>query len=130
MLDSAETILFIEEVFIELELRGHRLSLIAVDRLLVQLGLGKGCIVLLQAGPINRVGSNDNRFGVGATEAFEKIATHWRRMGFSEWSDSDDAWLCLWSEERLKIDEVVFDLPGLRLFNSDSRESCEDKLRP
>lgn len=42
--------------------------------------------------------------------AHEKLTRHWKRMGFSEWSDSDDAWLCLYTMERPALESVVPEL--------------------
>ena len=114
-LDLAESILFIEEAYINRRFRGQGLSLLALDLLIKELAVGQSCVVLLQTGPINSLATPEGFSAVSATESYEKIARNWRRMGFSEWSYSDDAWLCLCTEDRPKIESVV---PNLFLGNS------------
>ena len=113
-IDEAEWVLYIDEAYIDPSFRGKGFSLLALDLLIKQLVVGEKCVVLLQAGSIMRFEKDGRTRGLDAVEAYEKIARHWRRMGFHEWSDSDDAWLCLWSGARLRIEDVVPELfaPG------------------
>ena len=85
-----------------------------MDLLIKELALHEQCVVLLQAGSITSVAAAE--YGtITALEAYEKIARHWSRLGFSVWSDTDDDWLCLLSEERLKIESVVPELLSHKL---------------
>ena len=93
-IDEADAVLFIDEVWLEKRYRGQDRGLWAVSQLIEQLSETRSIIVLLQAGPV----SWDNSSKSG-DEAHDKITKHWKRLGFSEWSDSDDAWLCLASEK-------------------------------
>ena len=45
--------------------------------------------------------------GLDVEDATEKIARHWKRMGFEAWSYTDEAWLCLWAGHWPAIEEVV-----------------------
>lgn len=109
-IDSADSILFVEEAYVAPPYRRQGLSLLGVDLLMKQLELDQRCVVLLQAGPINKASDTEVKRGISTAEAYEKIARHWRRMGFQEWSYTDDAWLCLATEERPKIEDVVPEL--------------------
>ena len=113
-IDEAEWVLYIDEVYIDPCFRGKGLSLLALDLLIQELDVGEKCVVLLQAGCIVRFERDPRSQGVDALEAYEKVARHWRRMGFQEWSDSDDAWLCLWSSDRPRVGEVVAELVARR----------------
>ena len=113
-IDEAEWVLYIDEVYIDPRFRGKGLSLLTLDLLIQELDVGEKCIVLLQAGSIVRFAKDPRTQVLDALEAYEKIARHWRRMGFREWSDSDDAWLCLWSSDRPRVGEVVAELVARR----------------
>jgi len=94
-IDEADAVLFIDEVWLEKRHRGQDRGLRAVSQLIEQFS-GKGnMIVLLKAGPVLRCSSSNS-----GREAHSKVAKHWKRLGFSEWRDSDDAWLCLHAGER------------------------------
>ncbi|KAK5723783.1 hypothetical protein LTR15_005483 [Elasticomyces elasticus] len=85
---SAETVLFTEEVWLHRSLRGKGLSLVMVKEFIELLTLGNNAVVMLQAGGITREADNGG-------ESTERLTRHWKKLGFSEWSDSDDAWLLL-----------------------------------
>ena len=116
-LNTAGSILYIEEVRVIPALRGNGLGLLAVDLVIDKLGPDDSCVVLLQPGPIgqaNKASSPgpwehlDNNNGESDTaQGTERLAKHWRRMGFREWSDSDKSWLCLQKPWRPKIENVV-----------------------
>jgi hypothetical protein len=114
LIDGAEWVLYIDEAYIHPLLRGKSLSLLALDLLIKQLDVGEKCIILLQAGSIVRFEKDERTQRLDALEAYEKIARHWKRIGFHEWSDSDDAWLCLWSGAKLRSEDVMPELfaPG------------------
>lgn len=112
LIDQAEWVLHIQSAHVEPEYRGQRLSLWAVNQLIEDIGVGEGCVVLLQAGVIGpgvSCSKVDGEGAVNAANAGERIARHWRRMGFSEWSYTDDAWLCLSTVpgERPEIEKVL-----------------------
>lgn len=133
-IDEAKSVLYIEEPFIEPQLRRKGLSLFAVELLIRELGVMEGCVVMLQAGknhPVALLASKEHMLtyslpwrsgsivrlqhieafgGIGTEEASDRLTKHWKQISFLEWSDSDDAWLCLWTSERPKISDVV---PGL-----------------
>jgi len=91
---DANKVLFIEEVYLYPWMRGEGRSLWMVAKLIRALALGGEAVVLLQAGGVSReVWSSAE--GEGGGEGTEKLTRHWKKTGFSEWSDSDDAWLCL-----------------------------------
>lgn len=69
--------------------------------------MGTNCIVLLEAGSIIRFEQSEEHRSLSVVEACEKIARHWKRIRFSEWSDSDAAWLCLLTDDRPKIEDIV-----------------------
>ncbi|KAK3109217.1 hypothetical protein LTR53_017765, partial [Teratosphaeriaceae sp. CCFEE 6253] len=95
---EAESVLFVEEVRLHEALRGRDLGFWMVRELIRGLGLGERGVVLLQAGGISREGRGGrdrDGGGSGGGESTERLTRYWRRMGFSEWSDSDEAWLCL-----------------------------------
>ncbi|KAK4545882.1 hypothetical protein LTR36_002446 [Oleoguttula mirabilis] len=101
-IDTAAVVLFVDEVWLERVRRRQGLGLWAVDELIRQMAPARGCmVILLQAGPITREGTADD------SEAHGKITRHWKKLGFSEWSDSDDAWLCLVAEERVEYENLV-----------------------
>ncbi|KAK3657924.1 hypothetical protein LTR22_009151 [Elasticomyces elasticus] len=79
---GAEIVLFIEEAWLHRSLRGKGLSLVMVKEFIKLLTL----VVMLQAGGITREADNGD-------ESTERLTRHWKKLGFSEWSDSDDAWL-------------------------------------
>jgi hypothetical protein len=107
--DDARWVLYIDEAYIEPPFRRRGLSLLAIDLLVKELNIGDKCVVVLQAGSIARF--EDERSGsLDAVEVCVRITSHWRRMGFKEWSDSDDAWLCLLTGERPKMEDVVPEL--------------------
>ena len=109
LIDAAESVLFIEQVYIKPVYRGNGFGLLAIDCLINQLGVGERCIVLLQAGAINGAFDGRENCSMNPSEAHEKIARHWKRMGFDEWSYTDDAWLCLSTDktQRPRIEGVV-----------------------
>ena len=109
-IDEAEWVLYIEEAYIEPPFRRRGLSLLALDLLIKESDVGDKCVVMLQAGSISRFENDEQSGALDAVEACEKITRHWKRMGLEEWSESDDAWLCLLTGERPKIEVVV---PGL-----------------
>lgn len=109
LIDKAEYILFIEEVYVDSEYRGRGISLLGMELLIAELGVGERCVVLLQAAPLVQVIRTDSQAGDGcAVTAHERIARHWKRMGFEKWSWTDDAWLCLSTapDERPKIEDI------------------------
>lgn len=119
-IDDAEWVLYIDEAHIDPLFRRRGYSLLALDLLIRELHIGDCCVVLLQAGSIGRF-ENDKRVEISdAVDACEKIARHWKRMGFREWSDSDDAWLCLLTGERPKIEGVVPELSRMAAGQKDS----------
>lgn len=109
-IDAAEAVLFVDQVYIKPEFRRKGLILIAIDELIKQLGADDGmsgrCVVLLQPGPIGSCGGGGNS-EMDAAEAGEKIARHWKRMGFEEWSYTDESWLSLASTHRPDIENVM-----------------------
>lgn len=109
LIDEAESILFVQEVHIHRKFRGQGISLFGIDLLVKQLGVEENCVVLLQAAPLANKVSKDEEAEVCALIAHEKIARHWKRTGFQEWSWTDDAWLCLSTgkQNRPKIEDVV-----------------------
>lgn len=121
LMDLAEWILVIEEVYLERKYRRRGLSLVAVDALIQTLSGGDKCVVLLQAGPICRYtedGPDGDTKSLCILDIMEKLARHWKRMGFDEWSYTDDAWLCLSTSigERPDIQEIIpafFEAGGL-----------------
>ncbi|SMR48960.1 unnamed protein product [Zymoseptoria tritici ST99CH_1E4] len=85
---EAHSIVFIEEVCIIPERRGHDLGLHAVCMALIKVGVGQNAVVLLQAGSVGECPTS-------ISKASERLTAHWMRLGFEAWSPSDDAWLCL-----------------------------------
>lgn len=58
---------------------------------------------MVQAGPLELASGDWD-----VLQVQEKIAQHWKLLGFSEWSNSDDAWLAMWTgDTRSQIKEVV-----------------------
>lgn len=125
LLDRAAWVLYVEKVFLWPAFRGRRLGLWAVDELIRRLELGESGIAMLEPGPVvlsdgeadwddsvAAKGQSDIEAGVdaptpdAAEDATEKIRRHWKRMGFAEWSYTDEAWLCLASGDRLRIEDV------------------------
>ena len=106
---DAEDILFIEEAYLDKLYQGHGVSLLAVDLLIKKLNLGEGSVAILHPGAIGA-----GKLGVSDVEAAEKLATHWMRMGFEQWSSTtgDNLFLglSLKTDDRPSIEEV---LPGL-----------------
>jgi hypothetical protein len=98
-IDDARWVLYIDEAYIEPPFRRRGLSLLALDLLIKELDVRDRCIVLLQAGSILRFGKDERSGSSDAVEICERITRHWKQMGFREWSDSDDAWLCLLTGE-------------------------------
>lgn len=124
VLDEAGWVLYLERVVLGREWRGRGLGLVGVDEVMRVVGEGRGRgIVLLEPGPAGEehaeeeweegwtgeVGAAGGEVEGGVDDATEKIARHWRRMGFASWSSSDEAWLCLSSDEgeRPRIGDVL-----------------------
>jgi GNAT superfamily N-acetyltransferase len=99
--DEASAILHIEELWAEKSYRGRGLGWWMIERLLQELKMTGDGMVMLQAGPVSRETrdrEDDTLEGLredGGESAHEKLARHWKKLGFDEWSDSDDAWLLL-----------------------------------
>ncbi|EME45356.1 hypothetical protein DOTSEDRAFT_23391 [Dothistroma septosporum NZE10] len=89
---NASYILFIDEVVLILDMRGKGRGLAAVKMVIEELQLPSNTLVLLQAGPIGNTGN-------ARLDAGERIAGHWKKLGFAGWSESDESWLCLLLEE-------------------------------
>ncbi|CZT24862.1 uncharacterized protein RCC_10590 [Ramularia collo-cygni] len=85
---TAQTIVFVEEVWLCRESRGKGTSLVAVQNALRLLPCSSKALALLQPG------STDSS-PFDPFEAEEKLIRHWAKLGFEVWSDSDPAWLCL-----------------------------------
>lgn len=117
LIDGADHILYIEKVYLNPTHRGKGLGLSALIEAIRAIELGERCVVLFEPGPITlplaqnasdwkhagteAYGADDSTDEPG-TDATEKIARHWKRMGFSEWSYTDQAWLCRWTGESSK----------------------------
>ncbi|KAK4623763.1 hypothetical protein CLAFUW4_05815 [Fulvia fulva] len=85
---QATCILFIDEVILHPTMRGQGRGLAAVKKVMDALELPDDTVVLLQAGPVGDTGD-------GRLDAGERIARHWKKLGFQEWSETDESWLCL-----------------------------------
>ncbi|KAH9810924.1 hypothetical protein Tdes44962_MAKER05951 [Teratosphaeria destructans] len=97
--DQASMILHIEEVWLERLYRGEARGLWMLRELARQLRLPGDVVVMLQAGPLSREEQGQETPESDGKSAHERIACHWKKLGFDEWSDSDDAWLCLRVDE-------------------------------
>ncbi|KAF2770541.1 hypothetical protein EJ03DRAFT_350377 [Teratosphaeria nubilosa] len=93
--DEASVILHVEEVWLKRLYRGEGRGLWMVRELVRQLELADDVVVMLQAGPLSRERQGQDTVESDGKSAHERIACHWKKLGFDEWSDSDDAWLCL-----------------------------------
>jgi hypothetical protein len=91
---EAHSIVFIENVWLHPDSRGHGRSLHAVRMALLKVGVPNETVVLLQAGSMEET-------QMDVTEANERLTAHWKKLGFEPWSPSDDAWLCLSLEDEI-----------------------------
>lgn len=123
VIDRAGWVLYVEIVYLGLEWRGRGWGLIGVERLIGEVermwkenGMGEG-VVVLEPGPVRvreewDLDVRDDEEVEGRGDATEKLARHWKRMGFETWSYTDEAWLCLSTARRPGIWEIVERLEG------------------
>ncbi|CAK4034776.1 Hypothetical predicted protein [Lecanosticta acicola] len=95
MILKAECILYIEEVVLLPKFRGYGWSLDAVKTAIAKLQVPAETVVMLQAGAVGE----HHREG----DAGEKLTKHWKRIGFTEWSTTDDSWLLLSVKKDLHV---------------------------
>lgn len=86
---AAPAIVYVEEVWLEEFERGNGLGLQALGVALKDANVPDQSVALLQPGSIGNSTTSD------ASQAGEKLAKHWGRLGFEEWSYTDPAWMCL-----------------------------------
>lgn len=86
IIDAAEALVFVEEVFLESSARGRGYGLEAVKMVFTELNLPMRTVALLQAGAVGGSASDSETAGA-------KLTRHWRRLGFQAWSESDESWL-------------------------------------
>lgn len=90
--EEAEAVLFIDRVWLEAKFRRQGRGLMAVRKTIEALRVPAKTVVMLQAGDVGGL-------KVDCHDAGEKLTRYWKRLGFAEWSESDESWLLLWLED-------------------------------
>ena len=103
LLAEAGWVLYVDEVGIQEQYeRGRGIGMLAMDRMLQALLLGADSLVVLHKKPmiVWQAGGNGE----------EDDKEGWEAMGFEAWNEEKPDWLCMWTDGRPGIEDVVPEL--------------------